>query len=69
MHSNDKRWFEIADFDPNAGDIKGVWELSRWYWAIEIASDISLPLQNRRDLLEHFTKLWVYQNPYLHGPN
>ncbi|MDC6452831.1 heparinase II/III family protein [Alphaproteobacteria bacterium] len=43
--------------------------MSRWYWAIEIASDINLPLQNRRDLLECFAKLWIYQNPYLHGPN
>lgn len=69
VHSNSRRWFEIVDFDPNAGDIKGVWELSRWYWAIEIATDMTLSLQYKRDLLDGFVKLWVYQNPYLHGPN
>lgn len=69
VHSNNRRWFEIVDFDSNAGDIKGVWELSRWYWAIEIATDMSLSVQYKRDLLDGFVKLWVYQNPYLHGPN
>lgn len=69
VHSNEKRWFEIVDFDADAGDIKGVWELSRWYWSIEIACDSSLPLNTRRNLFEHFSKLWVYQNPYLNGPN
>ena len=69
VHSNTKRWFEIGDFDSNAGDIKGVWELSRWYWAIEIASDMTLSVQHKRDLLDGFMKLWDYQNPYLHGPN
>ena len=69
VHSNNRRWFEIVDFDPNAGDIKGVWELSRWYWAIEIATDKTLSLHYKRNLLDGFVKLWVYQNPYLHGPN
>lgn len=69
VYSNKKRWFEIGDFDSNAGDIKGVWELSRWYWAIEIASDMSLSREHKCDLLDGFISLWNYQNPYLCGPN
>ena len=30
---------------------------------------MTLSLQYKRDLLDGFVKLWVYQNPYLHGPN
>ena len=69
VHSNDKFWYEIPDFCIEAGDIKGVWELSRWYWAVKIACDERMSINERRKLIEALAVLWMRQNPYLRGPN
>lgn len=69
IFDSDKSWFEINDFDESAGDIKGVWELSRWYWAVRIAADSSLTHNKKLLLLHDKTSEWMRQNPYLMGPN
>ena len=69
VYSNKKLWYEIGDFEPDAGDIKGVWELSRWYWALRVASDSQLDRNYRSELLEQLVAQWQMQNPFLRGPN
>src|SRR5690606_2409991 len=31
----EKPWFKIPDFDDNVGDIKGIWEASRFDWVLD----------------------------------
>ena len=69
VNDSDKSWFEISDYDESAGDIKGVWELSRWYWVVRIAADSSLTHNKKLLLLHDKTSEWMRQNPYLLGPN
>ena len=69
VHPNKALWYEIHDFDSKAGDIKGVWELSRWYWAILIACDSKLRIDERCELLDQLLGVWRLQNPFLRGPN
>ena len=65
-----KYWFEIKDFDKNIGDIKVIWEPSRFCYlflfsrAYLITKDIKY--------YEAFSKhieLWVKNNRYPYGPN
>ena len=31
------QWWQIPDFDPKVGDIKTIWELSRFDWVVQLA--------------------------------
>lgn len=69
IHSNKLYWYEISDFNVEAGDIKGVWELSRWYWAIRISCNPKMSLSEKRCIIHEIAKFWKIQNPFLRGPN
>lgn len=60
-------WWQIPDF--GTGDIKGLWELSRfdWIvaWATKVAHDDTAALQRMNDWLAD----WARQNPPYKGPN
>lgn len=62
-------WWEIPDFDPEVGDIKLIWELSRLDWVLAFAQ------QARHGDKESFARLnawladWCTQNPPYKGPN
>lgn len=66
----DKPWFELPDFSPDIGDIKCVWEQSRFHWALMWA-------QNARttgnvhyiDTLNNWIADWLVHNPGYIGPN
>jgi hypothetical protein len=63
-------WTEIGDFDSGVGDIKGVWEVSRFSWVLNfmqayIASGDSLWL----DKLNHWLTDWSQHNPANQGAN
>lgn len=65
-----KHWTELGDFDLNTGDIKILWEPSRFYWLVDLArayrafgDDTYLETMNSR--LED----WSAQNPLNVGPN
>ena len=67
---NNKKWYEIPDFDPARGDIKAVWEISRFthffYFvrAYMITKDIKYYKAFSTQIDE-----WIKQNPYSYGPN
>lgn len=64
--SNDHSWSEIPDFDPNAGDIKGVWEASRFDWLVAMAERASLGDHSELDRLNLWLADWANNNkPYL----
>lgn len=67
--SRERHWSEIGDFDPAVGDIKNIWEASRFDWAptlaraYRISGDVSFLAT-----LNDWTKDWRARNPIGHGP-
>lgn len=64
-----KHWTDINDFDPKVGDIKYVWEKSRFsFLYLTIRSDI----KNNTDSSEYVISEildWIDKNPINQGPN
>src|SRR5690606_11976265 len=50
-----KSWFEIPDFDANVGDIKGIWEASRFDWVLNLV----LQAQQHNDEALHVLDAWL----------
>lgn len=63
-------WSKIEDFNLDAGDIKIVWELSRFTWAPLFARAWRLSGDTRYlSALELWTQAWWRRNPPNTGPN
>ncbi len=60
-------WWRIADF--GAGDIKRVWELSRFDWAMIFAQRARNGDQASLDSLNRWVEDWARRNPPYRGPN
>lgn len=64
-----RMWWQIPDFDPQVGDIKLVWELSRLDWVLAFAQRArngdTAALQRLNDWLAD----WCRHNPPYRGPN
>ncbi len=61
-----KVWSEIKDFDPELGDIKALWELSRFDWIIPISQQASKGDTDALVLLNIWLQDWQKENtPYL----
>lgn len=66
---NDK-WYKIPDFDSNRGDIKAVWEISRFSHFVGFAR--AYLATNDRKYYEAFSSQlssWLSENPYSFGAN
>lgn len=63
-------WSEISDFDPAAGDIKLVWEMSRFDWAPTFARAWRVTGDSRYlAALATWIEDWWQKNPPNTGPN
>ncbi len=62
-------WWKINDFDKNTGDIKAVWECSRFDWVIPIAQRASLGDDAELERLNRWLGDWITQNPPYTGVN
>lgn len=62
-------WWKIPDFDQGVGDIKGVWEASRFAWALSMAQQARRGETDEIDRLNHWLEDWVAKNPPFLGPN
>lgn len=64
-----RSWWEIPDFDPQVGDIKLIWELSRMDWLLAMAQQVrhgdSATVARMNDWLAD----WCQRNPPYQGPN
>lgn len=65
--ANDKRpWWNIPDFDPKIGDIKQIWEASRFDWIIPMAQRAALGDTGELERLNDWLIDWSEQNrPYM----
>lgn len=64
------KWYRIPDFDRDRGDIKAVWEISRFSHFIGFAR--AYLATNDRKYYESFSRQlsdWLSENPYSYGAN
>ena len=60
-----KVWSEIKDFDPEVGDIKTIWEISRFDWIIPLSQQASKGDTDALAFLNNWLKDWQKENiPY-----
>jgi hypothetical protein len=64
-----KKWWKIPDFDPEVGDIKAVWEASRFDWVIAMAQRSRNGEKESLKTLNHWLEDWNEKNPPYNGPN
>jgi len=63
-------WSEIRDFRGDVGDIKAVWEMSRFHWASIFARAFRISGETRYlSALRFWTDDWWQKNPPNTGPN
>jgi len=61
-------WWKISDFDEEVGDIKNIWELSRFQWAVFLAINSSSNRENLK-ILNNWLLDWADKNKPYFGPN
>lgn len=62
-------WWRIRDFDPTVGDIKLLWELSRFDWVVAFAQRAAQGDRQALCLLNSWLQDWCVKNPPYQGPN
>lgn len=62
-------WYAIPDFKDELGDIKGVWELSRFDWVLRFAREAREGKRSSLIKLESWLQSWISENPPYNGPN
>lgn len=63
-------WWSLPDFDPSIGDIKAVWEISRFQWAVVFAQAARLdPGGPHLSTLNVWVANWMRENPPYRGAN
>lgn len=65
----EREWWQIPDFDPAVGDIKAVWEASRFDWVLACAQNYLAGDGAAHQLLESWLSDWLLYNPPYRGPN
>ncbi|OLC69683.1 MAG: heparinase [Gemmatimonadetes bacterium 13_1_40CM_4_69_8] len=65
----DRPWWVIPDFDPAAGDIKAIWEASRFDWAVNLAQRTGVGDAAALERLNAWLADWCAANPPYHGHN
>ena len=62
-------WWQIPDFDPAVGDIKPIWEASRFDWVLAFAQCARTGDSSSFDRLNAWLADWCAQNAPYRGPN
>jgi len=70
MQNTLQHFSRIGDFNNDIGDIKTIWEISRFDWAILLARAARLTGNKKYiDTINFYTEDWIKNNPYCVGPN
>lgn len=65
-----RKWFQIPDFDKERGDIKAVWEISRFSHFIVLSRAYMLTKNTKYyEAFSEQLKDWLEKNPYSYGAN
>ena len=67
--AGDKPWWEISAFDHSVGDIKAVWEASRFDWVLSFAQRHRGGDESALARLNDWLERWCRGNPAYQGPN
>lgn len=63
-------WTKLPDFDPEIGDIKNIWEASRFDWVVKLAKAYAITQDQKYiDTLNQWLSDWIRKNPVNQGPN
>lgn len=62
-------WWQIPDFDPQVGDIKQIWEFSRFDWVLAFAQRAAHGSEADLERLNEWLNDWCANNPPYFGPN
>ena len=65
----ERDWWLIPDFDPAVGDIKLIWELSRFDWVLAFSQHARAGNLEALRRLNDWMNDWCTQNPPYKGPN
>jgi len=65
----ERPWWKLSDFGSGAGDIKTVWEASRFDWVLALAQRTRCGDAAALDRLNAWLSDWVRKNPAYNGPN
>lgn len=69
VQDEQRPWWQIADFDPAVGDIKTVWEFSRFDWVLACAQHAAKGDAQALERLNVWLANWLEHNPPYFGPN
>lgn len=69
VKKSNRPWWEIPDFDPNVGDIKTIWEASRFDWVLAMAQRAATGEASEWVRLNSWLDDWCKANPTYLGPN
>lgn len=69
LQGADRPWWQLSDFTTGAGDIKTVWEASRFDWVLSFAQHARMGDPAALDRLNPWLHDWCTQNPAYRGPN
>lgn len=64
-----RAWWQIPDFDPQVGDIKLIWELSRMDWVLSLSQRARQGDAVALSRLNEWLADWCRHNPPYCGPN
>ena len=62
-------WYKIPDFDANVGDIKGIWEASRFDWVLNFVLQAQQHNDEALHVLDAWLNDWCQKNAAYLGPN
>jgi hypothetical protein len=65
----DRVWWTIPDYDPAAGDIKAIWEASRFDWVVSLAQQARAGDRGALERLNAWLADWCGKNPQYRGHN
>lgn len=70
IHHPEKHWCDISDFNSDTGDIKNIWEPSRFGWAVVLSRAYKVTgNKTYLNCLNNQIIDWCKQNPLNIGPN
>ena len=67
--NDDLPWYKISDFSDDLGDIKTVWEASRFDWVLRFAERVLAGDEKELNRLNEWLRDWIERNPPYLGAN